>query len=1321
MVGQIKLYINNKEVEFSTDPQILYTYQVTDLTNPTAVKNSFSKTITIEGTPNNNDIFGHYWDLERAQGEGDFNSSKKAPFQLFVGSDLYEEGYVKLDSIKRNNGKMDYQCTLFGGLGDFFYNLSVTNNGDQMKLRDLAFTTGNTASEFDFTINKDTVNTAWGVLSGAVNPNASSNQKWQHINFVPAYNGLPKDFDADKVLINVSGTPLPSAATVSGTTYRTKSGNWTIGTLPEDFTEWEMRDLRSYNQRPAIRMKSIINACCNPDNNGGYKVNLDPDFFADDNPYWEKTWLTLGQIQDLEYSNTQQVMTGATLITDTTTGSTSGLMYQDIDFDLGEFPSDLRNINLTAKIQYQSGWKSTSFIWFWNYNGDDAHTGYICLGSLFCQLIAVNGETVVGASEVYNLTTPVRHNGNLYYGNNGRYPESINGNMGGGSKYIPYMGKPINDVLGSFYTDGFRGEGENAARVFSFNINNLGGTVTGLKMVYYWGATADKASKYSPATFFSKTYHDAWIALEVSSEGSVHAGDANSVIQSHSLKAVMGESMGRTGTRVTKDLLLNTESTPCDYLLSYCKMFGLHFTKTLGEKTINILTRKTFYDRSNIVDLEDYIDEGKDITITPLMFSSKWYRLRQEMDESQYAKTYLSAKGVDYGSKVLDTGYEFNSEKKDLLDKNVIKSGIECMEKSKWFTMYADDYSARPWMYMGLTYQLWSTSGEEYTKTPTTTTSRTMYPINEGNGLKYYDVTPKLQFHGDDNSGTDGNNCLVFFSGMKVLTSERTNDIEYILSDDSVYQTSLNEGKPCWLFTKNTVFDGKTICLKLNSIPVFERYLTDANSGNIIKSLDFGSAQELYIPEYTLTDDTNLYNYFWRTYLTDLFDVDTRQLTCYVKINGKPGVDWLNRFYYFRNAIWRVNKISDWNPTTYDTTKVEFVKVQDVRNYTSVSQHVNDYIDINYSPTSLNYTGGTVTVTVDADDEVPWTLTVGGVGMTTQTYNGTGSTTIVSTIGANPDEDAIRRISLNIRRKDNGFQRTFYIMQGFENGPVEYNVIPTYVVLPDSGGTIDVNFQWTIGESSIDDQFRGEFGNMTATTWSVDSTANTAQVSFSANTGNTVLFDIVTYSSTGMSSTMRHMIVNQVPSRFIFDREGSTVRVGFETQMEPVSLWFDNVPGWITVVDNGEGQFDFVAQENSNESPKSAIVTVWYGDTSADFEVYQAGNVVYPTSVDIPGEGGTAEITVLINHWDVVAKPAWITTSSTGNALFLTASSNPAVTDRTGAVVVRNIEDTTTHVISVRQYAGPTNLGVTPSSISFGENADTAVIRITSNNNWRIS
>ena len=402
---------------------------------------------------------------------------------------------------------------------------------------------------------------------------------------------------------------------------------------------------------------------------------------------------------------------------------------------------------------------------------------------------------------------------------------------------------------------------------------------------------------------------------------------------------------------------------------------------------------------------------------------------------------------------------------------------------------------------------------------------------------------------------------------------------------------------------------------------------------------------------------------------------------------------------------------------------MEFVKVQDVRNYTSVSQHVNEYIDITYSPTSLNYTGGTVTINVDADDEVPWTLTVGGVGMTTQTYNGTGSTTIVSTIGTNPDEDAIRRISLNIRRKDNGFQRSYYIIQGFENGPVEYDVIPTYVVLPDSGGTIDVNFQWTIGESAIDDQFRSEFGNMTATTWSVDSTANTAQVSFSANTGNTVLYDIVTYSSTGMSSTMRHMIVNQVPSRFVFNRTGSTVRVGFETQTEPVGIWFDNVPGWITVVDNGEGQFDFVAQENSNNSPKSAIVTVWYGDTSADFEVYQPGTaMIYPNSVEVEAEETIVKVNINIpNNWEVSNIPNWITVPASGSGI---TEINVNVSEntgdyRSGLLIFKDTSTMETYTLTINQNAQ--GLIVEPLEVDLGGSGETSNVEVNlPSNNWTV-
>ena len=212
MVDDIRLYINENLVEFTADPNVLYTYQTTDMSNPTAVKNSFSKTIQLDGTPNNNDIMGHYWDVERYVDNGGnggtvyYNSSKKAPFQLFVGSDLYEEGYCKLDNIQKEGASIKYNVSLYGGLGDYFFSLSTSNDGTEKKLSDLIYTEGGGSDEFDFTANIDTVNTAWGVLRGTVNPNFEQNKKWKHINFAPAYNGKPSDFNSNKVVMNLNGT-----------------------------------------------------------------------------------------------------------------------------------------------------------------------------------------------------------------------------------------------------------------------------------------------------------------------------------------------------------------------------------------------------------------------------------------------------------------------------------------------------------------------------------------------------------------------------------------------------------------------------------------------------------------------------------------------------------------------------------------------------------------------------------------------------------------------------------------------------------------------------------------------------------------------------------------------------------------------------------------------------------------------------------------------------------------------------------------------------------------------------------------------------------
>ena len=70
----VELYINNQKVYFTQPPEIFFNYTHSDLHNPTVIKNSFSKTITIEGVPENNRIFNEFYDLRRINGENLFNA-----------------------------------------------------------------------------------------------------------------------------------------------------------------------------------------------------------------------------------------------------------------------------------------------------------------------------------------------------------------------------------------------------------------------------------------------------------------------------------------------------------------------------------------------------------------------------------------------------------------------------------------------------------------------------------------------------------------------------------------------------------------------------------------------------------------------------------------------------------------------------------------------------------------------------------------------------------------------------------------------------------------------------------------------------------------------------------------------------------------------------------------------------------------------------------------------------------------------------------------------------------------------------------------------
>ena len=116
---RISLYIADRKVDLDEKSFILFNYAYDDLSNPTIVKNSFTKQITLKATATNNTIFGKLFRSDRTTifGEGytgmAFDPLRKTPFTIYNSlGEVVESGYVKVDSVTRE----EYKISLYGGI-----------------------------------------------------------------------------------------------------------------------------------------------------------------------------------------------------------------------------------------------------------------------------------------------------------------------------------------------------------------------------------------------------------------------------------------------------------------------------------------------------------------------------------------------------------------------------------------------------------------------------------------------------------------------------------------------------------------------------------------------------------------------------------------------------------------------------------------------------------------------------------------------------------------------------------------------------------------------------------------------------------------------------------------------------------------------------------------------------------------------------------------------------------------------------------------------------------------------------------------------------
>lgn len=1098
-----------EQVDLSSTPGIIYNYVVDEIMNPSVVRNSYSKTIQIPGTDRNNRIFNQYWNLERINFDDGFRANRKNSFSIYYGPTLYEQGYCRLDKIVRNLGKITYHLSLFGGLGDFLYSLAYYDDdsagaGRQKKISDLIFRydgEGSQEVDFDFTINKDTVKEAWDNIY-------TYSSKWRFLNFAPAYNGLPSDFDAGKVLINVQGAAQPTtsgavrrpssrsgmtlvtATTVDGSAFTTYNG-YVLAEMDSDKVESEMREFRSYLQRPVARVMEIINACCLPENNGGYKVNLDPDFFNFDNPYWYDAWVTLPMLTSFDYIGNQESTTatatlGAAVSGMTTTG-TSGY-WEDRQFTISDHDST-KPMQMTVDFDLEAVLTSNPGVTVYpsarQWSGQEKH--YMC--SILVQLVAYDafGRPVAG-SDVYNLTSSF---GTRRGGADGRQIINIIPTPADYDYNIPYGNTYVTESYG------FRPDGNGH---------------------YKWGNGFKMTIKNVPSTAYVKllvtklyksTTHNNWNYLFARNEapGQVTTytpytmSRFNVTVNSVDISFQTDESI-RSNSKFSKQTVLSTDYSPSDLLLSYCKQFNLFFVKDVDRQEVSILTRRNFFKRDEVVNIQHLIDRASDVTITPIPFEKKWYEWSVKYDDSEYGEAYDKLYGETFGSQIINTQYNFNNNTENVLGDSIFKGAVQATERSPFYCYNPKAPGVGAWYYHGFKYLLYDENDNTNTTDIEFAGNTTIDLYSGMTEFKYYDLFDKVQLHKEDNGSSEGANVLLFFNGYQDLTVNSSN-LSYLISDDNSIMSILNDTRPCWLWSPtDTDINGEDICIHVTYAPKFSRYVMYPASGYITKSWDFGMPKEIFVPGAVSIEDGTIYTQAWKDYISDLYDENTRIVECKMRLIGKPSIDWLRRFYWFDGSIWRMLSISDWDMTGYGLTKVKFVKVQDLDSYDMVPISNAPGISITLSKYDISPTGETVNFYVSVTDGGSWyleyspELTFTGLD---QYDGGSGDTSGTVTFPANPSNNS--NAYYYIRAFADPSSDSIEVEQGYAN--FYATRLDPDAVIPSSGGSTD----WLV------------YSEVPWTAY----TQNSGYASVSPTTGDPTTGTVITFTMTDNDSyTMRY-------------------------------------------------------------------------------------------------------------------------------------------------------------------------------------------------------
>lgn len=930
----IDLIINGVSVDLSDSGiSMLFQRQRTDYTNPTIVKNSFTKTIKLPSTKKNNILFDNIWKLDKYISAGStFIPSKREPFILLKDGNLVEKGYVKMNNIVYDGDNYTYEITLYGELGNLLYGLSYNINEDTqevtpMTLGDLTF------SFTEFMINRGLIEDAWKRLDG----DTSVSAVFDTLNFMVSYDGIPEanNFDAKQMwcstnrycnviwnerlwgpdefpnYVYIQDENIEYTA-VTTMVSRTDPGDfYGLMDLKNEMSVLETRDLRSYLLRPILKIKKVFEAIGNYiEDKYGYDLDMSDPFFS--TPEFNNLWMTLSMLYEINPDvETGTIFTKTQLLSNTSSPANYLIsfckiygIYLDVDyyskklvltrlprfFDATKINELEIDLSKSVKINPLSFDKAT---YTFDYGDGESE---------FLKKYKETYGTKYGSRKV-----------NTGY----RFDAST----------APYIDKNI-------FKQGVDSLDQSVYYHYPYCIRNS-------NLYTYPTALMDDANRPT-YKLFNRTKLDQGEVVTLESEMRatlpfVIDGDGWPILfetYNTSGYQFMSDGWGGMKEMIWQDGFPKLQCHSDDNKASDGKDILVSFTgfRQTSYGTIKKSTEKTYWNK------DSYIDDTIDATYVNYLLSDDYPRLKRVIGVNcwydnprpveGFTNNYLSV--INRLPSFTRCQYEYSKGPgvpvfyNKWVGVNIgLEKCIPLQPSQQYYETYYINWlgsTGRCYSYFTGTYKAHHKYFLAASIKTGSASSFMDYPYPDiigGTKIDSKDLqnTAEVQLIGSIIDAGDTDRTRACPISAEVTSGQSFNNRVYWFLVFDLTEMELD--------SKITTVD--------QALGYFNISLTQAGYPyNILDTLDFGIPQEIYVPATRLKQGIGLYNDYWAKYIADVYSVNTRVMECYCYLDNIDGV--FREFYVYDNCLWILSKVTDWNMET-KYCKGTFIKVNDIENY----------------------------------------------------------------------------------------------------------------------------------------------------------------------------------------------------------------------------------------------------------------------------------------------------------------------------------------------------------------------------------------------------